>query len=82
MAMQIWTSQAVASGVPLTDGILQQKGLELAKRLNIEGQLSCANGWVYKFKLRNSLQIVHVSGKLKVRRLKVFQKNVYVYVHF
>lgn len=65
MAMQIWTSQAVASGVPLTDGILQQKGLELANMLNIKDQLKCANGWVYRFKLRNGLQKVHVLGEAK-----------------
>ncbi|CAB5392180.1 unnamed protein product [Rhizophagus irregularis] len=39
MAMQIWNSQVVASGVSLTDGILQQKGLELAEILNVEDQL-------------------------------------------
>jgi len=30
-AIQIWTSQAVAAGLPLTDLILQQKGIELAR---------------------------------------------------
>jgi len=35
-AMQIWTSQAIADGVPLTDMILQQKGLEFANTLNIK----------------------------------------------
>ncbi|CAB4384522.1 unnamed protein product [Rhizophagus irregularis] len=46
-AMQIWTSQATAAGLPLTDMILQQKGKEFAKMLNIEDQLKCTNGWVY-----------------------------------
>ena len=32
--MQIWTSQVVAIGVPLTDIILQQKGLELIRQFN------------------------------------------------
>lgn len=62
-AMQIWTSQAIADGVPLTDMILQQKGLEFAKTLNIEDQLKCANGWVYRFKLRNGLQRINMSGE-------------------
>jgi len=62
-AMQIWTSQAIADGVPLTDMILQQKGLEFAKTLNIEDHLKCANGWVYRFKLRNGLQRVNFSGE-------------------
>ncbi|RGB36094.1 hypothetical protein C1646_758538 [Rhizophagus diaphanus] len=34
------TSQAAPSGVPLTDGMLQQKGLELE---------NCANGWASIF---------------------------------
>ena len=54
-AMQIWILQAIAGGVPLTDVILQQKGLEFAKGLNIEDQLKCTNGWVYRFKLCNDL---------------------------
>ena len=62
-AMQIWTSQAIADGVPLTDMILQQKGLEFANTLNIEDKLKCANGWVYRFKLRNGLQRVNFSGE-------------------
>lgn len=35
-AMQIWTSQVTAARMPLTDIILQQKGKEFAKILNIE----------------------------------------------
>ncbi|CAB4481133.1 unnamed protein product [Rhizophagus irregularis] len=61
--MQMWASQAVASGIPLTDGILQQKGIEFAENLNIHDQLKCANGWVYRFKLRNGLQKVNFSGE-------------------
>ena len=50
-ALQIWTSQAVAAGLPLTDMILQQKGIELARMLNIgEDQLKFTNGWVWRFK--------------------------------
>lgn len=63
-ALQIWTSQAVAAGVPLTDAILQQKGLELAQMLNIsEEQLKFTNGWVYRFKKRNGLQKIKFSGE-------------------
>lgn len=62
-SMQLWTSQAIADGVPLTDLILQQKGLEFAKALNIEDRLKCANGWVYRFKLRNGLQRFNFSGE-------------------
>ena len=63
-AMQIWTSQAVAAGLPLTDLILQQKGIELARMLNIgEDQLKFTNGWVWRFKQRNGLQRVNFSGE-------------------
>ena len=44
--------------------ILQQKGLELAKMLNInEDQLKFTNGWVWRFKQRNGLKKVHFSGE-------------------
>jgi hypothetical protein len=62
-AMQIWTIQAVATGIPLSDMILQEKGLEFATLLNIEDKIKCANGWVYKFKQRNGLHKVNFSGE-------------------
>ena len=37
--------------------------MKFAKALNIEDQLKCANGWVYRFKLRNSLQRFNFSGE-------------------
>ena len=62
-ALQIWTSQVVAAGLPLTDMILQQKGIELAQKLSIEEELKFTNGWVWKFKKWNGLQKVHFSGE-------------------
>ncbi|CAB4402410.1 unnamed protein product [Rhizophagus irregularis] len=63
-ALQIWTAQAVTAGLPLTDMILQQKGIELAQMLNIgENQIKFTNGWVYRFKKRNGLQRVKFSGE-------------------
>ena len=56
-------SQAVAAGLPLSDMILQQKGLEFARMLNVKDQLKYANSWVYKFKLRNGLQKIKLSGE-------------------
>ena len=61
--MQIWTSQAVANGIPLSDMILQEKGLEFAKSLKIEDKIKCTNGWIYKFKQRNGLRKVNYSGE-------------------
>ena len=62
-AMQLWTSQAVAAGIPLSDMMLQEKGLEFAESLKIEDKIKCANGWVHKFKKRNGLHKVHFSGE-------------------
>ncbi|EXX67257.1 hypothetical protein RirG_116040 [Rhizophagus irregularis DAOM 197198w] len=59
-AMQIWTSQAVAADIPLSDMMLQEKGLEFAKSLKIENEIKCANGWGYKF---NGLYKVNFSGE-------------------
>ena len=39
-AMQIWTSQAISAGIPLSDMILQEKGLEFAKSLGIENEIN------------------------------------------
>jgi hypothetical protein len=62
-SLQLWTSQAVTAGIPLTDMILQQKGLEFAQKLNIEDQMKCTNGWIHKFKQRNGLQKFNFSGE-------------------
>ena len=62
-AMQIWTSQAISAGIPLSDMILQEKGLEFAKSLGIENEIKCANGWVYKFKQRNGIRKVNFSDE-------------------
>ena len=62
-ALQIWTAQAVTAGLPLTDMILQQKGIEFAQMLNIgENQMKFTNGWVYRFR-RNGLHRVKFSGE-------------------
>jgi hypothetical protein len=54
-AMELWVSQAIAEGLPLSDQILQEKGLEFAKNFNIEDDdLRCSNGWIYKFKKRQN----------------------------
>jgi len=63
-ALQFWTSQAVAAGLPLTDLILQQKALELAKMLDIgEDKIQFSNGWIWRFKRRNGLRKIKYSGE-------------------
>lgn len=75
-ALQIWTSQAVTVGLPLTDMILQQKGLELAKMLNIgEDQIKFTNGWVWRFKQRNGLQRVKFSGEANSAPIETLPKE-------
>ena len=61
--MQIWTSQAMAVGLPLSDMILQQKGLEFAQKLHIENEVKCGSGWVYRFKKRYGFQKIKYSGE-------------------
>jgi hypothetical protein len=84
--LQIWTAQAVTAGLPLTDMILQQKGMELAQMLNIgKNQIKFTNGWVYRFKKRNGLQRIKFSGEANSAPLETLPEErvvVYVYVHF
>ena len=55
--------------------ILQQKGLEFARRLGIENQLKCANGQVYRFKQRNGLQKVNFSGEANSASLETLPEE-------
>ena len=57
--------------------ILQQKGLEFAKKLNIENQVKCGNRWIYNFKIRNRLKKVNFSGDANNASLKtLLQKKI------
>ena len=53
----------MAVGLPLSDMILQQKGLEFAQKLHIEDEVKCGSGWVYRFKKRHGLQKIKYSGE-------------------
>ncbi|CAB5395904.1 unnamed protein product [Rhizophagus irregularis] len=39
--MQLWTCQAVTAGIPLSDMILQEKGIEFAGSLGVEDKIKC-----------------------------------------
>ena len=70
-ALQFWTSQAVAAGLPLTDLILQQKALELAKMLDIgEDKIQFSNSWIWRFKRRNGLRKIKYSGEANSAPIK------------
>jgi hypothetical protein len=74
--LQIWTAQAVTAGLPLTDMILQQKGMELAQMLNIgKNQIKFTNGWVYRFKKRNGLQRIKFSDEANSAPLKTLSEE-------
>jgi hypothetical protein len=73
--MQIWTSQAVIARILLTDMILQQKGLEFAKKLNIKNQVKCENEWIYKFKIRNRLKKVNFFGEANSASLETLSQE-------
>ncbi|CAB5309490.1 unnamed protein product [Rhizophagus irregularis] len=66
--MQIWTSQATAAGLPLSNSILQLKGIEFAKLLNIEDQLKCTNGLIY----RSSLPVIYRANSKAWMRSDIF----------
>jgi hypothetical protein len=73
-ALQFWTSQAVAAGLPLSDMILQQKALEFAQMLNIgEDKIKFSNGWVWRFKERNGLKRVKFSDKANSISIESFR---------
>ncbi|CAJ0826200.1 6397_t:CDS:2 [Entrophospora sp. SA101] len=73
-AMQIWTAQMVSARMPLSDLILQRKG-GFARGLNIENQIKCANGWIYKFKKRNGLHKIKYSGEANSAPLQILPEE-------
>ena len=63
-AMELWVNQAIAMNLPLSDQILQEKGLEFAESFNIEDDdIRCSNGWVYKFKKRIGIHKITLHGE-------------------
>ncbi|GES96197.1 tigger transposable element-derived protein 6-like [Rhizophagus clarus] len=58
-------SSPIATGLPLSDIILQQKGLEFAKMFNMKDKLKYANGWIYQFKKRNKIQKIKLSEEAR-----------------
>jgi len=65
-AIELWVSQAIAAGLPLSDQILQEKGCDFARSFNIDDYLyymRCSNGWVYKFKKRYGLHKITLHGE-------------------
>lgn len=62
--MAVWVQQIAAAGMPLSDQLLQEKGSEFARALNIdEDSLSFSSGWVTKFKRRNQLRRIKLHGE-------------------
>src|SRR5262245_22006262 len=64
LAMSFWVQQMAAGGMSLSDQLLQEKGSEFARALNIEEDtLSFSSGWVTKFKRRNQLRRIKLHGE-------------------
>jgi len=62
-AIELWVSQAIAAGLPLSDQILQEKGCDFARSFNIDDYyMRCSNG-VYKFKKRYGLHKIILHGE-------------------
>ena len=62
-AMQVLISQALVAHVPLSDTIIQEKGVYFASALGIDSPLKHSNGWLYKLKKRIGLRRINYSGE-------------------
>lgn len=62
-AMQLWISQALSQGIPLSDMILKEKALSFAQSFDIGDALTFSNGWLSKFKKRHSLRRIICHGE-------------------
>jgi len=61
-AVAIWFGQARASGVSITDAILQEKGLEFASALGVSG-FAASGGWVSRWKKREGIAYRKLTGE-------------------
>ena len=73
--MQIQISQAMAIRFPLSDIILQQKGLEFTQKLHIENEIKCNNRQVYRFKKRHDLQKIKYSEEANNASLETLSEE-------
>ena len=53
------------SGVTITGPMLQEKGLDLAKKMGEEGACQFSDGWLHRFKVRHGIRKLDISGESK-----------------
>ncbi|CAB4473732.1 unnamed protein product [Rhizophagus irregularis] len=73
-ALQIWTSQAVAARLPLTNTILQQKGLELIRFLGEASSAPLTTLPEKQLKLRNLLAAYNEKDIYNTDEMELFFK--------
>ncbi|PKY36135.1 hypothetical protein RhiirB3_458110, partial [Rhizophagus irregularis] len=73
-ALQIWTSQAVAARLPLTNTILQQKGLELIRFLGEASSAPLTTLPEEQLKLRNLLAAYNEKDIYNTDEMELFFK--------
>ena len=59
-------------GLPLSNIILQQKGLKFIQKLYIKNEVKCDSEWVYRFKKRHSLQKIKYLEEANSALLETF----------
>ncbi|XP_069741553.1 jerky protein homolog [Narcine bancroftii] len=60
-----WFTLKKSEGGCITGPMLQEKGKEFHKKMNIESECSFSNGWLSRFKIRHGIRTSDLSGEQK-----------------
>jgi hypothetical protein len=63
-SMMHWVGQAINQGLPLSEDIIKQQGMNFAAKLGLDTDaLKFSNGWIHRFKARNNLRCFRIHGE-------------------
>jgi len=65
-AVITWLPGALKKGVPAAGPVLKQKAVEVNKQYGDPTKFSGSNGWLHKFKKRQQIRTLKVTGMLKL----------------
>ena len=71
-----WFSLLRSEGVTITGPMLQEKGLDLAKKMGEEGARQFSDGWLHRFKVHHGIRKLDISGELKSANLPLAEEFV------
>lgn len=57
----LWLVNALKNGTPVTGATLQQKALEVNKKIDVLESFSASDGWLYKFKQRYKIRSLKIT---------------------